>query len=177
MGTLRCYDYVNQAYARVRDLLLAHPHYVFRHATAAEATQSARLHVKLGPLDIGADVVVCIAGIDPDTVYDVPALRLRLVWEAVAHPGIFPAMTATLRVFPLSSTETQLELEGTYDPPLGPVGKALDAVALHRIAEVSAATFVKEVAGWLREELARPTASVELVERAPAIPAAVDAEC
>jgi hypothetical protein len=120
---------------------------------------------------------VCIAGIDPDTVYDVPALRLRLVWEAVAHPGIFPAMTATLRVFPLSSTETQLELEGTYDPPLGPVGKALDAVALHRIAEVSAATFVKEVAGWLREELARPTASVELVERAPAIPAAVDAEC
>src|SRR5438045_4092501 len=38
---LYCHDYVNQPYPRVRDVLLTDPHYVFRHATAAAANDTA----------------------------------------------------------------------------------------------------------------------------------------
>jgi hypothetical protein len=172
-ATLRCHDYVNHPYARVRDALVANPHYVFRHATAAEATQSARLHVRLlGALDLGVDVTVCITGITEDSAYDVPATKLQLVWQAASHPGLFPALTGTLVVFALSPTETQLELDATYEPPGNVVGQVFDAALGHRLAEASLATFTREVAGWLREELSVP---VPLVEKPQS--AAVDAEC
>jgi hypothetical protein len=69
---------------------------------------------------------------------------------------MFPTMRARLTVFALTATETQLELEGTYDPPLGPIGDLLDAALGHRLAEASVQRFVAEVAGWLREQLALP---------------------
>ena len=157
--TLSCYDYVNQPYLRVRDALAANPHYVFRHATAAATTQSAALHIRVGGIDIGADVAIRVAGIEDACVYDRAATRLTLEWQAENHPGMFPAMTATLLIFPLSSTETQLELSGAYEPPLGKIGEVIDAAGLHRFAEASVTRFIQDVAGWLREELALPAVS------------------
>ncbi|HWO24373.1 MAG TPA: hypothetical protein VNO30_36765 [Kofleriaceae bacterium] len=53
---LHAYDYVNHPYETVRDLLLASPLTVFRHATTAVALRNeatgAELHAKAGPLDI-----------------------------------------------------------------------------------------------------------------------------
>lgn len=172
--TLTCYDYVNQPYPRVRDALLANPQYVFRHATAAATTHAATLHVRVGALDIGADVAIRVTGVDHDHAYGAPATKLTLEWQAVNHPELFPAMKATLVIFPLSNTETQLELDSHYQPPLGKVGEAIDAAAGHRFAEASITRFIQEVAGWLREELA-PTRSVAASE--PAEPAAGDTEC
>ena len=53
-------------------------------------------------------------------------------------------MEAELLVYPISAKETQVVLEGNYEPPLGLVGKALDAVVGHRIAEASVHKFIKE---------------------------------
>jgi hypothetical protein len=63
-------------------------------------------------------------------------------------------MRATLTVYPLTPTETQLDLAGTYDPPLGVLGEAVDAIAMHRIAEQSVTGFVRDVAAFLRGSLA-----------------------
>ncbi len=41
---------------------------------------------------------------------------------------MFPALKAELSVYSLSATETQVELRGHYDPPMGVLGGALDAV-------------------------------------------------
>ena len=155
---VRCYDYVNQPYSRVRDTLLANPHYVFRHATAAAAAHSATLHVRLGAIDVGTDVAIQIAVATHDkTAFGAPATQLTLGWSAVNNPRLFPTMVATLSMFPLTATETQLEIEGHYTPPMGKVGEAIDAALGHRIAEASVSRFIQEVAGWLREELASPT--------------------
>jgi hypothetical protein len=62
-------------------------------------------------------------------------------------------MHAELVIYPLTATETQLELAGTYEPPLGLVGRAIDSTLLHRIAEASVLQFVQEVARYLREDL------------------------
>jgi hypothetical protein len=156
--SVRCYDYVNQSYDRVREALLANPHSVFQHATAAATAHAARLHVQIGALDVGTDVEILIAGIEHDFAYDEPATRLKLSWRAANNPRAFPSMAATLTIFPLSPTETQLELAGSYEPPMGKLGEALDAAVGHRFASAAVIKFVQEVARWLREELAAPVA-------------------
>ncbi len=62
-------------------------------------------------------------------------------------------MSGELAVYPLSATETQLEFAGTYEPPLGALGDALDAAIGHRIAEASVQGLVANVARYLREKL------------------------
>ena len=70
-------------------------------------------------------------------------------------PGLFPLMKAELSIYPLTASETQLDFSGVYEPPLGAVGKALNAVAGYRIAEVSVHRFVNDVARFLRQTLAK----------------------
>ena len=68
-------------------------------------------------------------------------------------PRLFPLVKANLSIYPLTATETQLDFKGLYEPPLGPLGKALNAMVGHRIAEVSVHRFVSDVARYLRETL------------------------
>jgi hypothetical protein len=152
---VHCYDYVNHPYPRVRDILLANPSYVFRHATAAAATHAATLHVRIGSIDVGADVAIQVS-VAPQAKTELsrPTTELTLGWAAVKNPKLFPTMVATLSIYPLTPTETQLEIEGEYLPPMGTLGEVIDAAVGHRLAEASVTRFVQEVAGWLREELA-----------------------
>ena len=83
-----------------------------------------------------------------------PITRLRLEWEAATAPGLFPLMKAELSVYPLTSTETQLDFLGIYEPPFSALGRAMNAVAGHRIAEASVHRFISEVAEYLRKVLA-----------------------
>jgi hypothetical protein len=83
-----------------------------------------------------------------------PTLRLRLEWEATTMPRWFPLMRGELSVYPLTATETQLDFSGVYEPPFGAVGKTMNAIIGHRIAEVSVHRFVSDVAGYLRQVLA-----------------------
>jgi hypothetical protein len=145
---LLCYDYVNSPYTIVRDALLVDPISVFRRATAV-AQQAARLHFQVGSLDLGVDVSIDLI----DVVSTEKSTSLKFRWSAATSPGLFPAMDATLAVYPLTPTETQLELQGSYTPPLGPLGTVIDAAVGHRIAEAAVTRFTAEVAGWLRREL------------------------
>jgi hypothetical protein len=62
-------------------------------------------------------------------------------------------MTAELAVYPLTATETQLDFGGAYEPPMGAVGGALDAVVGHRVADASIHRFLSDVAHYLRDTL------------------------
>jgi hypothetical protein len=62
-------------------------------------------------------------------------------------------MKADLSIYPITATETQLDFKGLYEPPLGPLGKAANAMVGHRIAEVSVHRFVSDVAEYLRKTL------------------------
>ena len=83
--------------------------------------------------------------------------RAPAFWSSVSSPSLFPRMIAKLSVYPLSREVTQLEFEGTYDPPLGLLGDAVDAFVGHRIAEASALQFLRDVSALLRAELAVDT--------------------
>jgi len=147
---LFCSDHVNQPYPRVRDAILANADGVFRDATAVAAAHTATLHLRVGGISIATKVV----GVHRDDENDRPATTLMLAWKAVHRTPLFPSITASLAIFALSPTVTQLELRGIYQPPVGKHGEAHDAAAGHRAAEASVARFLEEVAGWLRVELA-----------------------
>ena len=86
------------------------------------------------------------AGMSPVTVVEIG-------WEASRTPGLFPSMRLELSAWPLSSTETQIEIAGEYRPPLGPVGNAIDAAVGHRIAEASVHSFLEDVVEQIRRDV------------------------
>ena len=157
---IRSYDYVNHPYQRVRDALGQNALAVFQAATkaAADRAQSvaAELHVDFGGIGVTTDIKIAVKSVEEKVVdlASIPITRLQLEWEAATMPRLFPLMKAELSVYPLTSTETQLDFFGVYEPPFGPVGKTMNAIAGHRVAEASVHRFVSDVAGYLRQTLA-----------------------
>jgi len=143
---VRCYDYVNHPYAAVCAVLARDAAGVFERAT--------QLHAKVGPLDVSAEISIRVIGIEEGrSPFNGPSTRVSIVWEAKHRPGLFPTMQAVLAVYPLTATETQLELEGSYAPPLGLLGEAIDATIGHRVAAASVHRFVAQIASSLRATL------------------------
>lgn len=157
---IRSYDYVNHPYERVRNALRQNALTVFQSATKAAASRAqsvaAELHVDFGGIGVKTDIQIFVKGIEervPDAS-STAATRLQLEWEAATMPRLFPLMKAELSIYPLTSTETQLDFSGIYEPPFGAVGKTMNAIVGHRIAEVSVHRFVSDVAAYLRQVLA-----------------------
>lgn len=156
---IRSYDYVNHPYAAVRGALVKDPAAVLRAATNAAASRAsavaAALRVNVGPIDIAAGITVTVGTITEIT-HDAPITpltRIPIEWSAAQAASLFPVMKAELSVYPLTATETQLDFFGQYEPPLGVVGGALNAVAGHRIAEASVHRLVTDLAEYLRTAL------------------------
>ena len=158
---IHCYDYVNHPYQQVRSALSKDAPAVFQSATKAAASRAQSIasepRIDFGGIGIEADIRVSVKKIEvrPRAAIWKPATRLQLEWEAAKMPRLFPLMKAELSIYPLTATETQLDFQGVYEPPFGPLGKAVNAVVGHRIAEVSVHRFVNDVAGYLRQNLAQ----------------------
>jgi hypothetical protein len=152
--TLRCYDYVPIPYATVREALRADTLAIFQGATQSAAARAdelnASLRAGLGPFDVGVDAKIRIRGVtDEVSPLGDMSTRIELAWTAARRAGLFPAMDAVLTVYPLSATETQLDLDGQYRPPMGAVGSALDALVGHRLAEAAVLRFLRDIAVYL----------------------------
>lgn len=77
-----------------------------------------------------------------------------MTWEATGPSGLFPSMEADLVVAGLGPDLTQLALRGSYRPPLGAVGQALNRAMLHRVAEASVKAFVDRLAEAVEARIA-----------------------
>jgi len=158
---IRCYDYVNHPYGRVRDALSGDAGQLFAAATRAASSRAesvaAQLRVNVAGLEVAKDIAITVR--DPEEARGAdgaPVTKLALEWEAADSPRLFPFMRADLSIYPLTATETQLDFAGRYEPPLGPLGTAMNAMVGHRIAEASVHRFLQDVARHLRDELGKP---------------------
>jgi hypothetical protein len=70
---------------------------------------------------------------------------LPLSWKATGPERLFPSLEADLEIAALGRRRTQLSISARYRPPLGIVGKALDRVRLHRVAEAAIKDFLDRV--------------------------------
>ena len=156
---IRTYEYVNHPYDEVRDALLADPLAVFRAATHSAAVRArsvaAALKVNVGGVEVGTEISIDVGAPleSPSEPGRPPSTRIPLEWEAASRPGLFPLMRAELAIYPLTATETQLDFGGTYEPPMGLVGGAVNAVVGHRVADASIHRFLADVAHHLRTTL------------------------
>ena len=156
---LRCYEYVNRPYERVRALLHERGPDVFQRATSSATARAdsllSTLRVSAGGLEVGVDVRIHQRGSrDEEWMPGLsPVTRIDLAWEAAKATALFPTMEAQLSLWPLFASETQLEITGSYRPPLGLVGNAVDAMIGHRVAEAAVHRFLEDVAEHLRREL------------------------
>ena len=159
--TIHFYDYVNHPYKKVSEALRVNTLTVFQNATKTAAKRakdiSSELYMNIGGIEVGADISISLKNFEsrPKEITSPEKTVLELEWAASKRPGLFPVMKAELSVYPLTATETQLDLLGNYEVPLGTLGDALDSVVGHRIVEASVHRFINDVAAYLRAELSK----------------------
>ena len=156
--TVRCYGYVERPYEQVRALLHLQPLELLQRATNSASARAnaliANLRVDVGGIEIGVDIRAHVKRVsDEEGVAGMtPVTRVDLGWEAARTPTFFPLMSARLSAWPITSSETQLELEGDYEPPLGVIGTAINAVLGHLVAEASVNRLLQDVLEKVRRE-------------------------
>jgi hypothetical protein len=77
---------------------------------------------------------------------------MAMRWEATGTGGgLFPVLDADLMLTP-AGQGTLLTLAGSYRPPLGSLGQALDRTILHRVADATVKSFLARVAAQLADQ-------------------------
>jgi hypothetical protein len=86
-------------------------------------------------------------------------------WLATGHSGeMFPTLDANLELRRQGSDRTELMLIGSYRPPFGRAGAAIDQLLLHRVAERTLSRFL----GWIATTLDSAAAVDPVSEPDPA---------
>jgi hypothetical protein len=73
-------------------------------------------------------------------------------WTAVGAEGLFPRLSAELVLSHVGSDRTKVSFQGTYQPPLGPIGRMVDRVLLGRVAESTVKNWVDRLAEAVSSE-------------------------
>jgi hypothetical protein len=139
---VRYYVEVPLAAARVEEALVASPPgWLSDMAGEAQARGDELLTaVGVGPLGprLGRRVAIELG-----QLVRFPSMTsLPLAWEPVGLEGLLPRLDATIEVGSLGQGRTQLAVSARYRPPLGVVGRAVDRVLLHRVAEATLKDFL-----------------------------------
>lgn len=156
---VRCSRHVERPYPEVRRLLRERPRELFQRATTSAVQRAdavgASLHASAAGIEVGVDVHLHVQALKEEAPVAglSPVAHFVLGWEAAHAPGFFPVMRAEVSLWPVTSSETAIEIEGEYRPPLGLAGRAIDAAAGHRVAEVTVQRFVDDLAAQLCREL------------------------
>jgi hypothetical protein len=118
--TLRC------PFERVPEYL---ERYLSEHGGKDGGAATLPVHVEIGDLTLERDV---LATLQPKPAY--PGYELmRIEWEP-KDGGPYPSFSGTLSIADEGSGFSRIDLDGSYAPPLGPLGVAFDAALGHRFA-------------------------------------------
>lgn len=121
--------------------------------------------VRVGPFGDtpGLSKLVRVRFLDPLRRGDLTTIPLR--WEATGATGeLFPVLDADLSVTRKGDDRSRLALSGSYRPPLGRAGAALDKAIMNRLANAT----VRALLASLAEAVADPVAPPEIGAGGPA---------
>jgi carbon monoxide dehydrogenase subunit G len=140
---------IDRPFEAVREELVASGSAWLGDSLVAAYEEGERLSLKvssaIGPLRVSKRVWAELGEMDlkPDRITQ------PLRWRAAGTTGLFPAMVADLEITPMGATMTSINFMGRYVPPLGPLGREVDRVLLHRLAQASVRALLERVAGHL----------------------------
>jgi len=81
---------------------------------------------------------------------------LPVTWEPVGLEGMLPRLDANIELGSLGEDRIQLAISARYRPPLGALGRTVDRVLLHRVAEATLKDFLDRVGAAITSQ-AEPT--------------------
>lgn len=113
---------------------------------------SVRVASSLGPIRVSKRVWAELGEmtVKPDRVTQ------PLRWRAAGASGLFPAMVADLEFAPMGAAMTAISFMGRYVPPLGPLGREVDRMLLHRLAQASVRALLSLVVERLAADPEKP---------------------
>jgi hypothetical protein len=76
---------------------------------------------------------------------------LPLTWEPVGLEGVLPRLEANIELGSLGEDRTQLAISARYRPSLGVLGRTVDRVLLHRVAEATVKDFLDRVGRAIKD--------------------------
>jgi len=76
-------------------------------------------------------------------------LVVPIAWRATGPSQLFPVMDGKLTVQPLGPHSSILWLGGTYQPPMGALGREVDEVVMHNVAAATIKDFVESLGARL----------------------------
>ncbi|HVC43028.1 MAG TPA: hypothetical protein VND54_13705 [Candidatus Saccharimonadales bacterium] len=141
------YDFVQvgRDFGEIRTRVLANPRALLAASAGAAHREGEQTLVRLTPSSkhprFGKTVAVDL-GV-PHERDD--QLVVSMHWWAQGATRLYPHLDADLAFAPFGAGCTQITLMGSYDPPLGAVGRRVDVMLLHRVAEASIRSFLTRV--------------------------------
>jgi len=101
--------------------------------------------VHIGGVPVSKRVVVTLG----EPVKTATWTVIPLDWRATFPQQLFPKMTGRVELAPVDKAVTRLTVSGMYEPPLGKVGKELNATLMQGVADNT----VKELAEAIAKRL------------------------
>jgi hypothetical protein len=89
---------------------------------------------------------------------------IPLSWKATFPEHLFPAMTGRIELAPVDKNISRLTVSGMYEPPLGKLGKQLDATLMQGTADGT----VKELAESISQRIDATVSAHAKLTLAPA---------
>jgi hypothetical protein len=137
--------------AEIRNQFLASGEWLAPLANAAEEDGES-LRLRIGPAWLGGritrEVRVRILGARERE----DAIVVSISWYSPSHEALFPVLEGDLEVAPLGDDSCRLTMSASYVPPLGELGRTLDAALLHRVGQSTLRSFLQRLAEGLTEE-------------------------
>jgi hypothetical protein len=146
-GDMLIQDFVQIAvdFDEIRARVRADPHGLIAESAGAAFRHGERLSLRLNPLlgipRLGKSIDVDLA--EPYERED--CLVIPMHWWAPGATRLFPHLDGDLEFAPLGAKTSQITLMGSYDPPLGFIGRRADVLLFHRVAEASIRSFLFRV--------------------------------
>lgn len=119
--------------------------------TSVAYRKGTDLFARVGPT--GAVVREVRLAIGPPEVLK-KGLVYPIHWSATGADSLFPELTADLVLSQDGRERTRLSLKGTYQPPLGPIGRLADRAFLGRVAEATVSHWMDRLAETINFDLA-----------------------
>lgn len=120
---------------------------VLRGASGIAYDAGVAAMLRVGPFGgmRGLSKLVCVRFLSPVRRGD--TIRVALRWEATGATGeLFPVLDADLALTRDGDSQSRLALAGSYRPPFGRAGAALDKAIMHRLAAATIESLLANVA-------------------------------
>jgi hypothetical protein len=138
--------HISRPFAEIHDQIARDPHAILEALAVGAYREGEQLAMRIGPSGSHSRLSkkVCLDIGSPYERGD--GVAFPICWWASGASWLFPCLDGDLEISPVEDGTTRITLSGRYEPPLASVGRGIDHMVLHRVAESSVRLFLTSIA-------------------------------